>query len=109
MKTLKYAAIQFLSDIQVNRCLKLSYYDAVEGLSNYGRNMITFCYVLRDSRATAGYLMDLISSLLEYVIILHIEEGNDVRTVFKANHQDKALALFHSYIFSGKKASITAE
>ncbi len=38
MKTLKSAAIQFLADIQVNRCLKLSYYDAVKGLSNYGRS-----------------------------------------------------------------------
>lgn len=103
--------MQFLADIHSNRCLKMSYRDAIEGLSLNDQNQITLCCVMRNSRATAGNLVELVSGMLEYVVILHVKDGNDVRTVYcgKSNSQSDAIMLFKSYILLGKKASITVE
>lgn len=107
MKTLKSAAMQFLSDVRSNRCMILSYRDAIEGLGLNQQNRITRCYHKRDSRQTIAELTELISSLLEYVVILHSRDGYDVRTVF--NHEDDALILFRDYVMNGKKVSLFVE
>jgi len=112
VKSLKSAAMQFLSDIRGNRCMILSYRDAIDGLNFDDANRITRCYYRRDSRTTIRLLLELIDDLesisgLEYIVILHLNNGEDVRTAYKS--EVEALAQFRAYILDGKKISLSVE
>ncbi|ENR0271408.1 hypothetical protein [Escherichia coli] len=109
MKTLKQAAMQFLANVRQNRCTKLSYRDAIDGLSIDDKNEITRC-THKDSRATIAALRHLISEIEsieshEYIVILHNGNGYDVRTVFKS--EEEALMQFRRYVMNNKKVSLT--
>lgn len=112
MKTLKQAAMQFLANTRQNRCMTLSYRDAVDGLSIDDRNEITRCFHKRDDKSTVAALKSLISEIetmqcYEYIVILHNGNGYDVRTVFESELE--ALHNFRSYVMDGKKVSLTVE
>lgn len=110
LKSLKSAAMQFLSDVRGNRCMILSYRDAIDGLSFDDANRITRCYYRRDTRTTTRLLLDLIDNLesisgLEYIITLHVNNGEDVKISYKS--EVEALKEFRNYILDGKKASLS--
>lgn len=112
MKTLKQAAMQFLSNTHQNHCMTLSYRDAVDGLSIDDKNEITRCFHKSDSRTTIAALEALVFKIetvecLEYVLILHNSNGYDVRTVFRS--EIEVLKEFRSYVMNGRKVSLTIE
>lgn len=75
VKTVRIAIAKLIYDIENNRCHRLAYRDAVEGLCQDVANQITRRMHFRDTGMTLRDLRELAKETLETIIVTESEEG----------------------------------
>ncbi|MEL6008595.1 hypothetical protein J4Z08_23015 [Citrobacter portucalensis] len=109
MKTLRQATFQLLSDLKAGREQNAAFSDAISGLDRYGVDVLNLCRDQKNGAVTLKYVEMQAREMIEYIVILHMPNGDDVRTRYKNRFRDSAFQQLDDYLLAGKSASLTAE
>lgn len=108
IKTLKQAVAQLILDIESNRCIRLSYREAINGLCDSAQNRITRCIRTRDTRQTLSSLHELAETLLDTIIVVEFE-GGQTRLNYGGRSAEEVIAMLKELHLEGHRAWLEIE
>lgn len=109
MKTFKTASRALLSDLKAGRDPVMAYHDALKDLNRYDRDSLSLCRSEIDGSISPRFIEMQVRERLEYVVTLHVENGQDVVSRYPSRFQSEALMLLENYCINGKSAMLTIE
>lgn len=108
IKTVKTAVVKLISDIEDNRCQRLEYREAVEGLCQEAANRITQCMHSRSTGQTLRDLRELLSVTLDTLIVVDFE-GEHTRLNYGGRSAEDVIAMLKALHLEGRKAWLEVE
>ncbi|EAN5886258.1 hypothetical protein E4Q46_24900 [Salmonella enterica] len=109
MKTFKTASRALLSDLKAGRDPAIAFEDALKDLSRYDRDCLMLCRSEVDGSISPHFIEMQLRERLEYVVTLHVGNGEDVVSRYPSRLQNEALLMLENYCINGKSATLTIE
>ncbi|EJO8074878.1 hypothetical protein Q3R63_004675 [Salmonella enterica] len=109
MKNFKTVAIALLANLKAGRDPAIAFNEALKDLTGYERDTLLLCRSEIDGTIQPRFIEMQLRERLEYVITLHVGNGEEIVTRYPSRLQSEALLTLENYCINGKSASLTIE
>lgn len=109
MTTVKTASRALLSDLKEGRDPAIAFDDALKDLNGHDRDTLRLCRSEMDGTISPRFVEMQVRERMEYVVTVHLPNGEDVVTRYPSRLQSEALLMLENYYINGDSATLTIE